>query len=66
MSRSTLEGDLMYAFFNTEIGKVVVYDDFELAAVQALLVGQRFICVFGGEEPVVVELLDGEDGKNET
>lgn len=56
----------MYAFFDAEIGEVVVYDDFELAAAQALLVGQHFVCVFGGEEPVVVELLDGEDGKNET
>lgn len=56
----------MYAFFDAGTGKVVVYDDFELAAAQALLAGQHFICVFGGEEPVVVELLNGKDGKNET
>lgn len=66
MSRSILEGDLMYAFFDAGTGKVVIYDDFELAAAQALLAGQHFVCVFGGEEPVVVELLNGKDDKNET
>lgn len=56
-------------FLNPDTDKVVVYDDFVQAALQALLVGQRFICDFGNDEspaqPCVVELITKEDEDNE-
>lgn len=56
----------MYAFLNLETGHVDVYMDCDVAYAQASFVGQRFVACFDEDEPYIVELLEGEEGNDET
>lgn len=56
----------MYAFLNPETKKIVVYDDFLQASLQALLVNQHFVAAFDEDEPYIVELIMQEDENDET